>query len=94
MFRNGLQAWHVIVLLIVVVLLFGANRLPGVAKSVGQSMKIFRNELKDLREDDDAKPGDKPGTGGATGTQATNGTTDTNGAPGEGSTGDDRSPKA
>jgi sec-independent protein translocase protein TatA len=78
MFRNGLQAWHVIVLLVVIVLLFGANRLPGVAKSVGQSMKIFRNEMKDLR-DDDAKPGDQPGS---------------NGTSGEGSTGDDRSPKA
>lgn len=78
MFRNGLQAWHVIVLLVVIVLLFGANRLPGVAKSVGQSMKIFRNELKDMR-DDDEKPGQQPGAGGT---------------PGEGSTGDDRSPKA
>jgi sec-independent protein translocase protein TatA len=78
MFRNGLQAWHVIVLLVVVVLLFGANRLPGVAKSVGQSMKIFRNEMRDMR-DDEAKPGD---------------TTGSNGTSGEGSTGDDRSPKA
>ncbi|MDM7853360.1 twin-arginine translocase TatA/TatE family subunit [Cellulomonas alba] len=79
MFRNGLQAWHVIVLLVVIVLLFGANRLPGVAKSVGQSMKIFRNEMRDLR-DDESKPDEKK--------------TGTNGTSGEGSTGDDRSPKA
>jgi len=56
MFRNGLQFWHIIVVVVLVVLLFGANRLPGLAKSVGQSMKIFRDEVKDLREPDEKKP--------------------------------------
>ncbi|GAB2469860.1 Sec-independent protein translocase subunit TatA [Xylanimonas ulmi] len=58
MLRNGLQAWHIIVLLVIIVLLFGANRLPGMAKSVGESLKIFKREIKDLSEDD--KPADKP----------------------------------
>ena len=48
MLRN-ISAWHVIIVLLVVVLLFGAKRLPDLAKSVGQSMKIFKNEVKDLR---------------------------------------------
>jgi sec-independent protein translocase protein TatA len=63
MFRNGLQFWHIIVIVVLVVLLFGANRLPGLAKSVGQSMKIFRDEVKDLREpkDEDTTPAaDRP----------------------------------
>ena len=51
MFRN-ISAWHVIIVLLVVVLLFGAKRLPDLAKSVGQSMKIFKNEVKDLRDDE------------------------------------------
>ena len=51
MLRN-ISAWHVIIVLLVVVLLFGAKRLPDLAKSVGQSMKIFKNEVKDLRDDD------------------------------------------
>ncbi|MEZ0447436.1 Sec-independent protein translocase subunit TatA [Cellulomonas sp. ICMP 17802] len=51
MLRN-LTAWHVLIVLLVVVLLFGAKRLPDLAKSVGQSMKIFKNEVKDLRTDD------------------------------------------
>jgi sec-independent protein translocase protein TatA len=45
------KPWHVIVLLVVVLLLFGARRLPDLAKSVGESMKIFKNEVKDLTED-------------------------------------------
>lgn len=49
---GAMQPWHWIVLLVVVLLLFGSSRLPGLAKSVGQSMKIFKKEVKDLREDD------------------------------------------
>ena len=51
MLRN-ISAWHVLIVVLVVVLLFGAKRLPDLAKSVGQSMKIFKNEVKDLRDDD------------------------------------------
>jgi sec-independent protein translocase protein TatA len=43
-------------LVIVILLLFGAKRLPGLARSVGQSLKIFKSEVKDLTDDgDDAK---------------------------------------
>ena len=49
---RNISAWHVVIVLLVVVLLFGAKRLPDLAKSVGQSMKIFKNEVKDLRDDD------------------------------------------
>ncbi|MCR6689971.1 Sec-independent protein translocase subunit TatA [Cellulomonas sp.] len=69
------QPWHVVVLVVVIVLLFGANRLPDLARSVGQSMKIFKNEVKDLRDDDkpaartaDQTPQDRPD--GGTGTSA------------------------
>ena len=41
-----------IVLLIVVIVLFGAKRLPDSAKSLGKSMRIFKSELKGLNEDD------------------------------------------
>lgn len=59
MIRN-LSAWHVLVLLVVVVLLFGANRLPDLAKSVGQSLKIFKNEIKDLTDDGQRSSGAAP----------------------------------
>ena len=38
-------------LILVVVVLFGYKRLPDVARSVGQSMKIFKGEMKSLKED-------------------------------------------
>lgn len=42
---------HWIVLLIVILLLFGAKRLPELAKGVGQSLKIFKKEIKDLQDE-------------------------------------------
>lgn len=38
---------HILLLLLVLVLLFGAKRLPDSAKSIAKSLKIFKNELKD-----------------------------------------------
>ncbi len=48
--------WHIIILLVVILVLFGAKRLPGAAQSLGQSMHIFKNSMKGLHEDD--KPDD------------------------------------
>jgi sec-independent protein translocase protein TatA len=61
LFANGLQGWHLIILVLLVVLLFGAKRLPDAARSIGKSMKIFKAETKDLAGDksashEDAEP--------------------------------------
>lgn len=58
---GNLTGIHAIIILAVVVLLFGATKLPALAKSVGQSMKIFRNEMKSGEADDtaDSKVNDK-----------------------------------
>ena len=45
MFAN-LSGWHFILLLVVILLLFGAPKLPALAKSIGQSMKILKNEVR------------------------------------------------
>jgi sec-independent protein translocase protein TatA len=45
--------WHLIIVLALVLLLFGAAKLPALAKGVGQSVRIFRGEMKSM--DADAK---------------------------------------
>ncbi|MFI2703733.1 Sec-independent protein translocase subunit TatA [Cellulosimicrobium composti] len=74
-----LKPWHIIVLVVVILLLFGARRLPDLARSVGQSLKIFKSEVKDLRDDDATPPASgAAGTGSSTSTgssTATGGTT-------------------
>ena len=60
MFGNAFTGWHALILLVVIVLLFGATKLPALAKSVGQSMKIFKNEIKNPDKDGDS-PDDAAG---------------------------------
>jgi sec-independent protein translocase protein TatA len=59
MLANGFQGWHLIILVALLVLLFGAKRLPDAARSLGKSMRIFKSEVKEMqvdgkREDDGA----------------------------------------
>lgn len=42
---SNLTGWHFLVILVVVLLLFGAPKLPGLARSLGQSLKIFKSEI-------------------------------------------------
>lgn len=44
---NALEPWHLAIILGVVVLLFGAKRLPDSARSIGRSMRIFRSEMRE-----------------------------------------------
>ncbi|MFD2758450.1 twin-arginine translocase TatA/TatE family subunit [Gulosibacter faecalis] len=46
MFAN-LTGWHALIILAIVVLIFGAAKLPALAKSVGQSMRILKHEVRD-----------------------------------------------
>jgi sec-independent protein translocase protein TatA len=50
MFR-GLEGWHIIVIVLVVLVIWGAPKLPGFAKSLGQSMRIFRKEMKQMGDE-------------------------------------------
>jgi sec-independent protein translocase protein TatA len=44
---GGLSIWHMIILLIIFVMLFGANRLPGLGKSLGQAIRGFKKGLSE-----------------------------------------------
>ncbi len=55
-----LRPTHILVLLLVLVVLFGAKRLPDVARSVGQSLKVFKKEVSELQDDDVPAPTSTP----------------------------------
>jgi len=46
---------HILILLLVLVVLFGAKRLPDSARSLAKSMRIFKSELKEINTDDKKK---------------------------------------
>jgi sec-independent protein translocase protein TatA len=53
MWANGLTGWHLLILVSVVVLLFGAKRLPDAARSLGKSMRIFKSEIREMQHGDE-----------------------------------------
>jgi sec-independent protein translocase protein TatA len=50
----NLTGWHLLIVLAVVLLLFGAARLPQLARSAGQSVRIIRAERTAFRDEFDA----------------------------------------
>ena len=44
---QNLTGWHALLILAVVLLVFGSTKLPALAKSVGQSMRILKDEVND-----------------------------------------------
>ena len=79
----------ILIILLVILLLFGAPKLPGMARSLGQSLRIFKSEVKEMKKDDQPDGSDvvidgkavQPGQdatpdrgSGATGTTAPSGT--------------------
>lgn len=46
MFAN-LNGWHALIVVVVILLLFGAPKIPALARSLGQSMRILKTEIRD-----------------------------------------------
>ncbi len=58
---------HILILLLVLVLVFGAKRIPEIGSSLGQGIKEFKRSLKDATSDDLPPPprGVQPPTSGS-----------------------------
>lgn len=54
MLRNGLEPWHIIILVLVVLLVFGGKKLPELARGSGRALRIFKSEVKGMHDDDEA----------------------------------------
>jgi sec-independent protein translocase protein TatA len=52
---GALEGWHIVLIVGVAVVLFGSGKLPGAARSMGQSLRIFKSEMRAGANDD--KPG-------------------------------------
>ncbi|HET8598944.1 MAG TPA: Sec-independent protein translocase subunit TatA [Segeticoccus sp.] len=49
--RGLFEGWHIVLLIIVVVVVFGWKRLPDAARSMGRSMRIFKSEMGEMKND-------------------------------------------
>lgn len=50
----GLGTTELLIIAVVIMVLFGAKRLPDASRSLGRSLRIFKAETKGLRDDNDA----------------------------------------
>jgi len=53
-------AWEIVLILLIVVFLFGARRIPEIARGLGEGIRNFRGSIKGDESDDD----DDKGSGG------------------------------
>ncbi|MFB7505131.1 Sec-independent protein translocase subunit TatA [Streptomyces broussonetiae] len=67
MFRNALEPWHIVLLILVIVLVFGSKKLPDMARSLGKSARILKSEAKAMKDEGkqstasaEAKPAEEP----------------------------------
>ncbi|MCX4638122.1 MULTISPECIES: Sec-independent protein translocase subunit TatA [Streptomyces] len=59
---SNLRAPEIILILVVIVLLFGAKKLPDMARSLGKSARILKSEAKAMKKEGDADGGATSGT--------------------------------
>ena len=52
--------WKILIVAVVIIVLFGSKKLPGAARSLGQSMRILKREVSDLH-DEEHDPAPKDG---------------------------------
>ncbi|WP_433453631.1 Sec-independent protein translocase subunit TatA [Streptomyces sp. CA-142005] len=52
MLRNGLEPWHLLIVAIVIIVLFGSKKLPEAARGLGKSMRILKSEAKAMKDED------------------------------------------
>ena len=47
--------WEWVIIAVVVIIFFGANKLPDAARSLGRSMRIFKSEVKELNKENNTE---------------------------------------
>lgn len=52
------ENWHIIFIAVVALVLFGGKRLPDGARYLGRSLRVFKSEMKQMKNDDQSPSDD------------------------------------
>ncbi len=55
---GGLQWWHVLIVVLVFLILFGGKKLPDAARGLGRSLRILKAEVGEMSNDKEKKDGE------------------------------------
>lgn len=72
---RGLQGWHLIILIVLLIVLFGWKRLPDAARSMGRSMRVFKSEVDQMKAEAKSEGGSAAASDTVTGTTLESGET-------------------
>lgn len=56
------SGWQLVIIVLVLVLLFGATKLPQMARSLGQSARVFKAETRGLQDDEHKAQAERTGS--------------------------------
>ncbi|MGG2459808.1 Sec-independent protein translocase subunit TatA [Streptomyces sp. RGM 3693] len=51
MIRNALEPWHLVIVILVIVVVFGSKKLPDAARSLGKSARILKSEMQAMKDE-------------------------------------------
>jgi sec-independent protein translocase protein TatA len=60
MLFRALEPWHLLIILLILVILFGGKRLPDAARGLGRSLRILKSEVNQLHDDAPKPPAPAP----------------------------------
>jgi TatA/E family protein of Tat protein translocase len=56
----GMGHWEILIILVVILLIFGAKRIPEMAQGLGKGIREFRTAMRDVQEEIDVNPPANP----------------------------------
>lgn len=56
----SLGPWEIGIIVLLIIVLFGAKKLPDAARSIGRSMRIFKSEVKEMNKDGETPEQQQP----------------------------------
>lgn len=66
MWRNLFEGWHLVILILVIVVVFGWKRLPDAARSLGRSARILKSEVDEMKSESASSKASKQTVNGET----------------------------
>ncbi len=58
----GMGHWEILIIFVVILLIFGAKRIPEMAQGLGKGIREFRTAMRDVQEEIDVNPPANPST--------------------------------
>jgi len=55
-FRNALEPWHLLILVLVIIVVFGSKKLPDSARALGKSLRILKSETRAMKDENAPPP--------------------------------------